>query len=183
MSKPVKRERGGACFWKGHNLSWNQHFKILASVFIRMRNFHKELKAKNVPNTQQTLVCILVLAVCCRVVFTVPTRRCHRSIFIFLVPYMSRGFLNESYCITLCFFSVISCLKVCFQMFWEAGKGRGGDPAGVCLLVKVGPEDALVCLDSNTDGAPVCDSVPLCVSTVKKAKLDGPQGMDLPSWK
>ncbi len=28
----------------------------------------------------------------------------------------------------------------------------------------------------KTDGVPVCDSVPLCVSTVKKAKLDGPQG-------
>ena len=28
----------------------------------------------------------------------------------------------------------------------------------------------------KTDGVPVCDFVPLCVSTVKKAKLDGPQG-------
>lgn len=28
----------------------------------------------------------------------------------------------------------------------------------------------------KADGVPVCDTVPLCVSTVKKAKLDGPQG-------
>ena len=28
----------------------------------------------------------------------------------------------------------------------------------------------------KTDGVPVCHHVPLCVSTVKKAKLDGPQG-------
>lgn len=30
--------------------------------------------------------------------------------------------------------------------------------------------------EMKTDGVPVCDFVPLCVSTVKKAKLDGPQG-------
>lgn len=30
----------------------------------------------------------------------------------------------------------------------------------------------------KTDGVPVCDFIPLCVSTVKKAKLDGPQGED-----
>lgn len=28
----------------------------------------------------------------------------------------------------------------------------------------------------KTDGLSVCDFVPLCVPTVKKAKLDGPQG-------
>lgn len=44
--------------------------------------------------------------------------------------------------------------------------------AALALCVTSRREDAEV----KTDGVPLCDFVPLCVSTVKKAKLDGPQG-------